>query len=243
LQLHTGPIDAAFFMADHASRAAAHQLSPPPPPLPAGPIDAAFSMADHARKAAAKKPPPRWVAAGVSMGLMTYLERQIPSTLKRLYPGNPENADEWLAEEIYRAACDPKCGPGVAGAAAWLSTKCCPPADAAPPPSSLPSRAGDVFASVFYLPPPRALNFLVGEKFAKPTFVLQGALDPLNDAVGRAGQVGGGLWVWGLGLGFRLVGALACGVVGAVRVGWLGLWLVGCLRLGCAVVGAVVCSC
>jgi pimeloyl-ACP methyl ester carboxylesterase len=43
-----------------------------------------------------------------------------------------------------------------------------------------------VFRSVFYLPPPRALNYLVQEKFRGPTLVLQGALDPLNDAVGRA---------------------------------------------------------
>ena len=46
-----------------------------------------------------------------------------------------------------------------------------------------------VFRSVFYLPPPRPLNFLVQEKFRGPTLVLQGALDPLNDAVGRAKEL------------------------------------------------------
>ena len=46
-----------------------------------------------------------------------------------------------------------------------------------------------VFRSVFYLPPPRALNYLVQEKFKGPTLVLQGALDPLNDAVGRAKEL------------------------------------------------------
>jgi pimeloyl-ACP methyl ester carboxylesterase len=51
-------------------------------------------------------------------------------------------------------------------------------------------RAADVFGAVFYLPPPRALNFLVGELFKGPTLVLQGAADPLNDARGRAEQLG-----------------------------------------------------
>jgi pimeloyl-ACP methyl ester carboxylesterase len=43
-----------------------------------------------------------------------------------------------------------------------------------------------VFRSVFYLPKPRALNYLVADAFGGPALVLQGALDPLNDAVGRA---------------------------------------------------------
>ena len=45
--------------------------------------------------------------------------------------------------------------------------------------------AFSVFASVFYLPPPRALNALVNS-FGKPTLILNGALDPLNDASKRA---------------------------------------------------------
>ena len=48
------------------------------------------------------------------------------------------------------------------------------------------SRSPDVFASVFYLPKPRALNHLVADKWGGPTMVLQGVLDPLNDARGRA---------------------------------------------------------
>jgi pimeloyl-ACP methyl ester carboxylesterase len=52
------------------------------------------------------------------------------------------------------------------------------------------SRAADVFGAVFYLPPPRALNYLVGEMFKGPTLVLQGAADPLNDARGRAEELG-----------------------------------------------------
>lgn len=43
-----------------------------------------------------------------------------------------------------------------------------------------------VFRSVFFLPRPRALNYLVSELFGGPTLVLQGAKDPLNDACGRA---------------------------------------------------------
>lgn len=47
----------------------------------------------------------------------------------------------------------------------------------------------DVFKAVFYLPPPRALNYLVAEAYKGPALVLQGALDPLNDAKGRAAQM------------------------------------------------------
>ena len=42
-----------------------------------------------------------------------------------------------------------------------------------------------MFASVFYLPPPRALNQLVNT-FGKATLILNGQLDPLNDAGARA---------------------------------------------------------
>lgn len=51
------------------------------------------------------------------------------------------------------------------------------------------SRSADVFASVFYLPPPRALNYLIAAQWKGPTLVLQGALDPLNDAKARAQQL------------------------------------------------------
>ncbi|KIY91372.1 hypothetical protein MNEG_16592 [Monoraphidium neglectum] len=50
-------------------------------------------------------------------------------------------------------------------------------------------RSPDVFRSVFYLPPPRALNWLVADAWRGPTLVLQGVLDPLNDAAGRAAQM------------------------------------------------------
>lgn len=38
--------------------------------------------------------------------------------------------------------------------------------------------------SVFYLPKPRPLNHLVADLWGGPTLVLQGVLDPLNDAKG-----------------------------------------------------------
>lgn len=44
----------------------------------------------------------------------------------------------------------------------------------------------EVFRAGFYLPPPRALNWLVGSAYRGPVRVLQGAKDPLNDARGRA---------------------------------------------------------
>lgn len=124
----------------------------------AGPIEPGFTLEQWRQAAAAKKPPPALVVKAVSQLLFLYLELTIKSTLKRLYPTNPAAADEWLADEIYRAACD-------GGALA-------------------------VFRAGAYLPPPRALNFLVKDVFRGPTVVLQGVLDPLNDARGRAEQLG-----------------------------------------------------
>eukprot|EP00884_Botryococcus_braunii_P015481 jgi/Botrbrau1/2616/Bobra.145_1s0036.1 len=103
--------------------------------------------------------PPGFVADLVSRGLFLYLERSIAPTLTKIYAVDPANADEWLAEEIFRAACDP----GALG----------------------------VFRSVFYLPKPRPLNYLVSQLYRGPTLVLQGARDPLNDAVGRANLICG----------------------------------------------------
>jgi len=99
---------------------------------------------------------PFWIADTISKLLLAYLERSIGSTLESLYPRNPQAADSYLADEIYRAACDP----GALG----------------------------VFRSVFYLPSPRPLNHLI-DMYGGPTMVLQGKLDPLNDAVSRANQL------------------------------------------------------
>jgi pimeloyl-ACP methyl ester carboxylesterase len=38
---------------------------------------------------------------------MFYLERNVPSILRKCYPQAPERADTWLASEIERAAADP----------------------------------------------------------------------------------------------------------------------------------------
>ena len=43
----------------------------------------------------------------LSRSLFLFLERSIGRQLGSLYKGDPTNADEWLADEIYRAACDP----------------------------------------------------------------------------------------------------------------------------------------
>lgn len=43
----------------------------------------------------------------LSRSLFLFLERSISRQLSTLYKGDPQNADEWLADEIYRAACDP----------------------------------------------------------------------------------------------------------------------------------------
>jgi pimeloyl-ACP methyl ester carboxylesterase len=51
------------------------------------------------------------------------------------------------------------------------------------------ARSADVFASVFYLPKPRPLNYLINNLWRGPTAVVQGVLDPLNDARGRADQL------------------------------------------------------
>jgi pimeloyl-ACP methyl ester carboxylesterase len=47
-----------------------------------------------------------------------------------------------------------------------------------------------VLRSGFYLPPPRALPYLLNELYKGPVLVLQGVLDPLNDAQGRADLLG-----------------------------------------------------
>ncbi|KAF8056019.1 cry [Scenedesmus sp. PABB004] len=67
--------------------------------------------------------------------------------------------------------------------------------------ASCDARSADVFASVFYLPRPRPLNYLVSRLFKGPTGVVQGVLDPLNDAGGRAAllrETCPGLRVWQL---------------------------------------------
>lgn len=51
--------------------------------------------------------------------------------------------------------------------------------------ASVDPGAAGVFASVFYLPTPRPINYNI-DLFGKPVLVLQGRKDPLNDAEARA---------------------------------------------------------
>jgi len=51
--------------------------------------------------------PPRLLVDLLCKGLFLYLERDIGGILKKCYPHHPDSADEWLSDEIYRAACDP----------------------------------------------------------------------------------------------------------------------------------------
>ena len=46
-----------------------------------------------------------------------------------------------------------------------------------------------VFQSVFYMPRPRALDALLARDYGGPALILQGALDPLNDAKRRAADL------------------------------------------------------
>jgi hypothetical protein len=54
------------------------------------------------------------------------------------------------------------------------------------PAAHAPDVCAPVCRSVFYLPKPRPLSHLVADLWRGPTLVLQGALDPLNDAKGSA---------------------------------------------------------
>ena len=50
-------------------------------------------------------------------------------------------------------------------------------------------KALGVFRSVFFLPSPRPLNHLINDLYRGKVMVLQGVLDPLNDATKRAAQI------------------------------------------------------
>ncbi len=119
----------------------------------AGPLTEGY---DPAAAVPPKGVPPALVVNAFTAALLFYLERNIRDTLRRCYPTNPDAADDWLAAEIYRAACDPG--------------------------------SAFVFSSGAYLPTPAPLNHLVSV-FGGPVLVLQGALDPLNDAPGRAAKL------------------------------------------------------
>ena len=51
--------------------------------------------------------PPKLLVDAASQGLFLFLRTSVARTLTRLYPVAPGNADEWLGQEILRAAADP----------------------------------------------------------------------------------------------------------------------------------------
>ncbi len=51
--------------------------------------------------------PPKLLVDAASQGLFLFLRTSVARTLTRLYPVAPDNADEWLGQEILRAAGDP----------------------------------------------------------------------------------------------------------------------------------------
>jgi len=127
----------------------------------AGPIDAAFSAEAHARAVDEKARKGPPPEPVVRAAVAVLM-----AYLERSVPGQLK----WL----YPA--DP------APARGWLADEI--------QRAAADARAADVFGAVFYLPPPRALNFLVADMYRGPCLVLQGAADPLNDARGRAAQLG-----------------------------------------------------
>lgn len=70
-------------------------------------INTAGKIGGEVEPSTTKPAPKDLVVVPTSLTLLWYLERNIEKTLKRCYPQRPDNADAWLAEEIYRAACDP----------------------------------------------------------------------------------------------------------------------------------------
>jgi hypothetical protein len=49
-----------------------------------------------------RTPPSPWFVRLTTFGLMAYLQNSIGKQLKWLYPTNPQAADKWLEQEIYR---------------------------------------------------------------------------------------------------------------------------------------------
>ena len=70
-----------------------------PPPTP--PSEAEVSVKGPS------KGPPKLLVDAASQGLFLFLRTSVARTLTRLYPVAPDNADEWLGQEILRAAGDP----------------------------------------------------------------------------------------------------------------------------------------
>ena len=74
-----------------------------PYPCRAGPITPGVTEQQvDALVSETRKAPPAWVVQLSTFGLMAYLQNSIGKQLKWLYPTNPQAADKWLEQEIYR---------------------------------------------------------------------------------------------------------------------------------------------
>ena len=77
----------------------------------AGNVNRNYTPAPAPSHAAAASPlpavPPKLLVDAASQGLFLFLRTSVARTLTRLYPVAPGNADQWLGQEILRAAGDP----------------------------------------------------------------------------------------------------------------------------------------
>ena len=114
---------------------------------------------------------PRPAARAFGTGLLAYLRPRIQEICVKLYPTNPDAVDSALCDNILRDSLDPG--------------------------------AINVMISGSKLPMPRTYNEVIAADFGQsfdssvtesqfrgPILMAQGILDPLNDAKGRAEQLG-----------------------------------------------------
>lgn len=126
-------------------------------------------------------------------------------TLVRLYPISPAMADQWLVTEIARGASDPgalavfRQAQSASSDVSLLTALYASTAISLGLISGISQnyqgsstwcRSSVTRRSVFYLPAPKPLNYLVQDMYGGPCMVLQGAKDPLNDARARAAALG-----------------------------------------------------
>jgi pimeloyl-ACP methyl ester carboxylesterase len=119
-------------------------------------------------------PPPRPVARLFGNALLTYLRPNIGPICKKVYPVNPDAADENLAQNILRDSLDP-------GAVNVMIS-----GSKLPIPRTANELLGSDFGSALDITPSAVKEGI----FKGPVLVAQGMLDPLNDAKGRAAMLG-----------------------------------------------------
>jgi pimeloyl-ACP methyl ester carboxylesterase len=117
------------------------------------------------------KPPPRPIARIFGNGLLTYLRPNIQQICSKVYPTNPEAADEQLCRNILRDSLDP-------GAVNVMISGSKLP---------IPRTANEILGA-----DTGSARATTGKEgmFTGPVLVAQGMLDPLNDAKGRAEMLG-----------------------------------------------------